>query len=396
MMKSNIVDEKGFKVGFTSYDVCSRCVMDISDPLISFNEEGVCNYCQSFEEHPERYGKVSYGLERWKFLVEEIKEKGKNNPYDCIIGVSGGVDSSFVCYVAEKAGLRCVIVHVNNGFDSEVSRHNVKRIFENTGFFYVERSVPPEEFRDVQVAYLKSGVIDADVPSDYLIEHFVRKTALRYDIPYVLSGGNYFADCFMPTSWNYPYKSDWTNLRNIHRQFGNGVSLKHFPKHGALRLMWIHGFKLQYVKPLNYVGYDRFKAKKTLEREWKWKDYGEKHGENILSRFYQNYILYRKYGVDKRRANYSNYIRSGGMTREEALKRLKSPPWYNAADLYFILDKLGLTYEEFIWIMDEVPIRSHEEFGSNRGVMDWWENLKNYPLVGGALYRGSKWIRGRS
>jgi len=363
--------------------------MDNSDPTLTLDGNHVCNYCRSFAAHPEWYGKCNNGGKVWKYVLEQIKRAGEGKPYDCIVGASGGVDSSFVCYVAFHHELRPLLIHVDNGFDSEVSRRNIETILDHTGFDIMRPSVDPEEFRSVQLAYLRASVIDTDVPSDYLIEWFVRLSALKHKIRYVLGGGNYFADCFMPTAWTYPYKSDWINLRNIHSHFGNGVKLRTWPRYSALHLLWIDR-SIRYVTPLNHVGYNRFEARAVLKKEWGWTDYGiGKHGENILSRFYQRHILPVKFGVDKRKANYSNYIRSGGMTRQDALLKLKEPmydPEQFRRDKEFVLKKLRITEEMFEYFM-RLPPRSHEEFGSSQWIFESIDRMKNLPVVGGVWHR---------
>lgn len=351
--------------------MCSKCVMDDSnDPNISFDKEGLCNYCVAFRDHPKSYGvrSVDEGLSLWAGLVQQMKREGEGKRADCIIGVSAGIDSSYVSYVAHEYGLKALLVHASNGFDSPVSQRNMKRILEHTDFELEKYTVDFEEFKSVQLAFLRASVIDTDVPSDYLIEAFIRKTALKNDIHYVLSGGNYFADAFMPTAWNYPNKHDFTNIRNINRRFGNGLKLKSFPKHGTFKVLWNKNRKkLRYVTPLNYIGYHRFEALKTLQKEWGYEAYGHKHGENIFTRFYQRHILPLKFGVDKRRANYSNYIRSGGLTREEALAKLEKPlydPQKFEEDKTFVLVKLGLSEIAFKVIMD-LPQVPHEAFGTD-------------------------------
>jgi hypothetical protein len=325
-------------------------------------------------------GNVPNGLAVWENVVlPKIKASGIGKKYDCVIGISGGIDSSFVAYIAKQYGLRTLLVHASTGFDSNISKRNLQRILEYTGFDIVYPTVDAEDFRSVQIAYLKASVLDADVPADYLIETFERKTALDNKVKYVLSGGNFYADAFMPYSWTYPNKQDYTNLININRAYGF-CDLKSFPKFGAWQVLVARYYKkLIYATPLNYVGYTRPKAFKILADKLGYEDYGEKHFENIFTRFYQAYILPTKFGIDKRKANYSNYIRSGGLTKEQALNKLHEPAYPTemfVADKAFILNKLKLSDKEFDDIM-ALPIVSHKHFGSDA----WIYNIEKPYLL---------------
>ncbi len=247
------------------------------------------------------------------------------------------------------------------------------------------------------MAYLWASVLDTDVPADYLIEAFIRNVALKHHVKYVLSGGNYYADAFMPYSWTFKNKQDWVNLRNINEKYG-WKKLNSFPVFGAWQVLEArHIRKLIYATPLNYVGYTRPKAFKILRDVVGYEDYGEKHGENIFTRFYQCYILPVKFGIDKRKANYSNYIRSGGMTRQEALEKLTASPYDIFPfddDKKFILDKLGLSEKDFAEIMAK-PRVEHSVFGSDEWIYNFekpylWARRTAKRLLGDAKYVCSK------
>ena len=361
--------------------ICNECVMSFpEDPNVTFDGNGVCNYCTIFKEKPEIFGKHTpeKASELWNKKLYEIKslrENTQNWKYDCLIGASGGLDSSYLCYIARKHDLKALLVNVDNSFNSDTANRNLKIIKDKTGFDWYSPSMSFDEFRELQLAFLRASVIDTDLPSDYLIEAFIHILARKHKIKYIFSGGNYFADAFMPTAWNYPNKTDYTNIMNVYKKFGNSAKLKTLPKYGAFQVLqdkYLH--KIKYVTPLNLVCYNRFEALKTLQKEWKYEAYDDKHGENIFTRFYQRYILPVKFGVDKRIANYSNYIRSNGMTRNEALRLLRKsaydyPVFEN--DKKFILEKLGLSGKEFVDIM-ALPVRSHKESGSD----DWLYKLE--------------------
>jgi len=349
--------------------VCSECIMDKDDPEISFDEKGVCNYCRQFKAHPEDWQITHDRLERWQAIVNKIKKDGEGKPFNCIIGVSGGVDSSFLVHVAQTYGLAPLLIHAANGFDTELSKQNMACVAKNAGFDLKIVEVDPEEFRSLQLAFLRASVLDTDIPADYILEAVQAKEAVRHKIKYILTGWNWHSEAFMPSAWTYRNKNDYTNLRNIHNKFGEGVKLRKWIRYGFLEKYWdrkIH--HIQKVCPLNYVPYTKKGTIQWLQQNWGWQPYRDKHGENIFTRFYQRYILVEKFGIDKRKMHFSNLIRSGGMTREEALEEIKKSP-YNyemfLQDKAFILNKLRLSEEEFDRIM-KLPPRKHEEFGTDK------------------------------
>lgn len=365
----------------TKYQVCTKCVMDTTDPSISFNYEGVCNYCQNWDSHPELYGKIPDSLKVWKETIEPKILDSKRGIYDSVIGISGGIDSCYLAYlIKNKTVLNPLLVHVkNSAWDTEISKRNLNKILDYTGFDIVYPTVNMEEYIALQRAYFYASVMDTDVPADYLIEAFIRKIATKNKIRYVLSGGNYFADAFMPYTWTYPNKLDRVNMMKIYKLYGNGVQLKSFPVFGAKEYLvsrYIH--KLKYTTPLNFFGYNRFEAIKELEKKIGFEMYADKHGENVFTRFYQNYMLPTKFGIDKRRANYSNYIRSGGLTRDEGVNMLSKPlydPKQLAADKALVLSTLRFTDEEFERIMNLV-IMSHKIFGSDKWVYNIEDSIR--------------------
>lgn len=356
------------------YRRCTQCVMDTDDPEITFDHNGVCNYCRQFKEAPEGFGKVPNALQIWMKLIQDMKKDGLGKPYDCVMGISGGVDSSYLCHVVKEAGLRSICVHVDNGFNSEFSKRNMGIVLEKTGFDCEFVSVDPEEFRSLLLAYLRASVLDTDVPADYAIEAVQYRVALKYGLKHILSGWNYHNEAFMPSAWTYRNKNDHTNLRNIHNRFGEGVKLRLFPHWGALEMIINRKlYGLRKIAPLNYVGYTKKAAVEWLKKNWGWQEYKDKHGENIFSRFYQRYILYTKFGIDKRKSHYSNLIRSGGMTRAEACEELKKHPYdplQYKSDKAFILKKLRIAEGDLTHIMAQPP-RKHAEFGSD----ERWINL---------------------
>jgi len=367
-------------------EVCSRCVLDTDDPNISFDGKGICNYCKQFEEHPEGWGITSNALQVWAYKIYRMKVEARGE-HHCILGISGGVDSSYLCHVAEVAGLNPLLVHVDGGFDDPLAVRNMEKLIEHTGFEHITYTLDPDEFRSLLLAYLRSSVLDTDMPSDYGIEVYQLRTALNRKIRYILTGWNYHNEAFMPTAWNYPNKLDHTNLRNIHNKFGEGIDIHKLWTWGAFQQLYYKNlFKIEKVAALNYINYSKKKAVKWLKKNWGWKEYRDKHGENIFTRLYQRHILYRKFGIDKRKAHYSNLIRSGGMTRDEALEELKNDPYDREQfkeDLAFTLSKLRLSMIEWNEIMN-TPRRPHEIFGSDER---WYRLARLYLRVKKKLAR---------
>ena len=241
---------------------CSKCVMDDkNDSDFIVDEAGVCNYCRSFAENPAAYRKYADGMSQWvNQIAPEIRRCGKGKDFDAVIGVSGGIDSSYLTYTMSKFHFRCFLAHADNDFDTNIAKRNLELISKKSGFPLKKYSVDADEYRSVQLAYFRAGVIDLDVPADYLDEASVRKAAVDNNVQYILSGGNYFSDAIMPVSWTYVRKNDWTNLRNINRKFGY-KKLKSFPLNGVLQGIYNRRIrKMRYVTPLNYIGYHRFEA----------------------------------------------------------------------------------------------------------------------------------------
>lgn len=350
--------------------------MDETDPNLTFNEKGVCNYCQDWEKNSKNLGAIPNGKEIWEKQIVPAIKKSQPNPFNpnCIIGASGGIDSSYLCYIAKQYGLNGLVIHVDGGFDSPVGKRNLDRAIKQTGFPLKNLTFDTDTYRSIQLAYFKAGVVDTDVPADYLIDSSLRQQAIENNITYVLTGGNFFIDAYMPKTWTKTNKLDYGNLKGIVKSAYpdryKQILLK-FPKFTSWdELKYRRFYGLKYVTPLNYIGYNRDQAMKLLQEEWGFEDYGGKHYENIFTRFYQRYVLPQKFNVDKRKANYSNLIRSGGLTRQEALEKMKEPlypPEELLKDLKVVLDFLQITQEEFNYIMNSQP-RPHSDFGSDEWV----------------------------
>lgn len=344
--------------------MCSQCVMDTSDNEIIFDEYGICNHCHRMKERLKEKLNVNKREARLSKLICEIKRAGIGKTYDCIIGLSGGIDSTYVAYKVKEFGLRPLAVHLDNGWDSELAVKNIENIVTKLNIDLYSHVIDWEEFKQIQLAYLRASVIDIEVPTDHAILAALYKTARKYKVSYILNGCNAVTESIMPRSWLYPHKLDSRNLKDIVANFGK-VKLKTFPTIGLFSKLYCqHFLKIENIAMLDYLDYCKNNAKIEMMRVLGWVDYGGKHYESVFTKFYQAYILPRKFKVDKRLAHLSCLINSGQMTRCEALQQL-------AHDLYpveelrlekgYVLKKLGLSDEDFEAIMT-LPIRQHEEF----------------------------------
>lgn len=350
------------------YQICTRCIMDTTDPDIKFDENKVCNHCREYDKLAKKYvftGKE--GEKKLNEIVSKIQEQGKNKEHDCIIGLSGGVDSTYVAYLAKKLGLRPLCVHLDNGWDSELAVKNIERIVKKFNFDFYTYVVDWEEFKDLQLAYLKASVVDIEAITDHAIVATWYKIANERDIKYILNGNNIATEGIMPESWLHKNKNDLINLKAIHNQFGT-VKLKTLPTLGLSKRIYYQLIKnIQTISILNYVTYVKKDVKKIIAQELDWKDYGSKHYESIFTHFYQAYILPRKFNIDKRKAHLSTLICSGQITKEEALKEMQKDLYPEEAlkkDKEYVLKKLGLTDKEFERIMG-LPIKSHYDYRSD-------------------------------
>jgi N-acetyl sugar amidotransferase len=363
----------------TPYRQCAMTVMDtIADPRISFDARGVCNYYYEFKTaEKERVFTGQEGERKLKELTERIKKDGNGKQYDSIMGLSGGVDSSYVAYQAKRLGLRPLAVHFDNGWNSELAVMNIENIVSKLDLDLYTLVVDWEEFKDLQLAYLRASVVDIEVVTDHAITATLFRLAKKYKIKYVLGGSNVATECIMPSDWVFN-KNDHINLRAIHQAFGK-VPLKTYPMFDTLLKKYSNSIlKSGWVSFLNYMPYNKEEVKRTIGRELGWRDYGGKHYESSFTKFYQAYILPEKFGIDKRKPHLSNLICAGQMTREVALEELKKPLYSGEElkqDLVFVLKKFGLSREEFDEIM-RLPIRKHSDFAVETSVYDRYWMLK--------------------
>ena len=362
----------------SGYRMCSRCIMDTSDPNIEFDDSGHCNHCRRFDERARNEiftGEAA--VNRLSFIVDEVKRAGRGRDYDCVIGVSGGVDSTAVAYHVKQLGLRPLAVHLDNGWNSELAVDNIKRTLETLKIDLQTYVLDWEEFRDLQVAFLKSGVPNCEIPTDHAINALLVKTALAHKARHVMLGGNVATEGIMPSAWCY-YNHDLRHLQAIQKRFGTRklASLPRVSFPGYLYAFLVRG--VRFIPLLNCLDYNKAKAKDLIQTELGWRDYGGKHFESIYTRFYQAYILPRKFGFDKRRPHLSTLVASGEISRETALAELQKDPYGDcdlAQDKEFVIKKLGLTEAGFDEIMSAAP-RTHYDFPSNAFFFDGLPRLR--------------------
>jgi N-acetyl sugar amidotransferase len=327
--------------------------MDTSDPDITFDQNGVCIRCHDYDRKvKDQVFSGTEGERKLQEMIETIKRDGEGKQYDCLIGISGGVDSTFVAYKVKQYGLRPLAVHLDNGWDSELAVNNIHKALNILGIDLHTHVIDWEEFKDLQVAFLKASTPDSEIPSDHAIVSLMYQMADQMGIKHVITGRNIRTETHVPSAWSTGH-FDWKYIQSVHRQFGK-VQLKSYP-HRTLLQEEFYRLRQNWFDILNYVDYIKSDAIKVLEKELGWQYYGGKHFESIYTRFFQGYILPVKFGYDKRRGHLSSLICSGEITRQDALAELSKPtyaPALQEADREYVVKKLGLTDDEFQTILD--------------------------------------------
>jgi N-acetyl sugar amidotransferase len=341
--------------------------MDTSDPGIEFNNIGECSLCTEFIHKRARHN--YHGQEsdaQFKQLIAEMKKAGEGKEYDCVVGLSGGIDSSYVAYICKQNGLRALAVHMDNGWNSEEAVLNIKNIAQKLQIDYESYVLDWEEFKDLQLAFLKASVPEAETPTDIALLAAVHKTALKYGIKYIISGGNFATEGILPKYWHYNAK-DLTYLKYIQKTFGT-KSLRKFPLFGFVQEMYYKLVKkMRIVYLLNYIPYSKNDAMELLTKELDWRYYGGKHYESKYTGFIQSYYLFKKFGIDYRRATFATQICTGEITRAIALQKLETKPYDDAKaqiEKEYIAKKLSISLKEFEDIID-LPAKWYDDYPNN-------------------------------
>jgi N-acetyl sugar amidotransferase len=336
------------------YRICTRCIMDTSDPEITFNEQGVCNHCIRYDN--ELHKRVFIGEvadEKLKNIVSKIKRYGKGKEYDCIIGVSGGVDSTYVAYLTKQLGIKPLAIHFDNGWNSELAVSNIEKTLETLGIDLYTYVIDWDEFKDLQLSFLKASTPDCEIPTDHAINALLFREANKRKIKYIINGMNFASESLSVPSWSYGH-SDWKYIKSVHKKFGS-LQLKSYPKFTFFNLFYWNVIKqIKVVSILNYVEYKKEVVMKILQDEVGWIYYGGKHYESIYTRFYQGYILPNKFCIDKRIGHLSDLIHSGQITRDQALQQMEAEAYDEKLlrqDMDFVIKKLELDDTSFNSIM---------------------------------------------
>jgi N-acetyl sugar amidotransferase len=368
------------------YQICSRCIMDTSDPLIGFDEEGICNHCKRADRllHSEPLSLPNdEKAKRLQELADNIKAKTKGKQYDCIIGVSGGADSTYVAYLVKKAGLNPLAVHLDNGWDSKLAVTNIEKALRKLGIDLFTFVIDWEEFRDLQLSFLKASTPDSEVPSDHAISAILYRIAEKYGIKYIIAGTNISTESILPAAWSHGH-SDWKYIRGLQKRFGT-AKLKTFPHFTLWQLMsYMVVKRIKFVSILNYVDYVKEDAIRILQDELGWEYYGGKHHESKYTQFYQAYILPHKFGYDKRRAHLSSLIMAGQISRDEALAEMKKelyPPDKLKEDREYVINKFAITEAEFDKIMN-LPVRKFSDYPSYENSFYYKLLMRIYRMLG--------------
>ena len=351
------------------YRVCKRCVMDGTDPGVTFDENGICSFCKRYDEvkavsgyHP---GESEKELAR---TVAIMKEKSAKLPYDCILGISGGVDSAYMLYTAQKLGLRILAVHVDTGWNSEMAVRNIERMCQKLNVQLHTYVMDWPTMKELQRAYMLSGVANLDVPQDHLFVSAMYEMTRKYKVKYILNGSNVATEgSSTPFTAQHTFRDTW-HLNSIYRKCGRGKSLKKYPRL-SLYHAWFGLPGVTKVNLLNYIPYSKKDAIELLSREFGWEYYGGKHFESRFTKYFQSVYLPRKFGYDKRRSHLSCLVLNGEMTRDEALAELAQPPYpveQQKEDEEYILKKLDIDPDTWHKILEAPPTPDDTYFSQTK------------------------------
>jgi N-acetyl sugar amidotransferase len=355
------------------YQIFTKTVIDtIGDPDVRFDEQGICNYYYEFKEKLKvRVPSPEVASDKLASMVTAIKKDGKSKQYDCIIGISGGVDSTYTAYLVKKLGLRPLAVHLDNGWNSELAVKNIENILNKLEIDLYTEVMDWEMFRDLQLSFLKASTPDGEIPTDHAILSILYKIAAKYGVKHIISGMNFRNEGMLPPSWARGYL-DWKYIRSVHKIFGTH-SLKTFPHLTIAGFLYFNLIrKIRSVSFINYIDFNKEVAMKLIQEELGWKYYGGKHYESVYTRFYQAYILPRKFNIDKRKAHLTCLIISSynELSREMALEILKEPtadPKLMEDDKAYVIKKFGITAEDFDQIMSS-PVKSILDYPNNHHI----------------------------
>lgn len=360
-------------------NICVKCIMDYSDPDLVIDSEGICNHCRRYVNQLNlRIFTDQVADLKLKELVQKIKKSSYKNDYNCIIGVSGGVDSTYVAYLVKELGLKPLAIHFDNGWNSELAVSNIEKVLDKLNIDLYTYVIKWDVFKDLQLSFLKASTPDGEIPTDHAINALLFREANKRGIKWIINGMNFATESISVPSWSYGH-SDWKYIKSIHKLFGS-KKLDVYPKYTIWDLFrWTFIKKIKVVSILNYVNYNRADVMNILENKLDWVYYGGKHYESIYTRFFQGYILPNKFKIDKRRGHLSDLIRSGQLTREEALEELKLPIYdlgMLRQDKIFVLKKFGLSEEQFENLMS-LPRKSYKDYPNSTFIINLLKSIVN-------------------
>lgn len=338
---------------YSANKVCTRCIMDDTVQGITFDEKGECTFCKIHDELDAKFPANADTSRELDTLIAKIKKDGKGKRYDCVVGVSGGRDSTYTLYSAVKLGLRPLAVHFDNGWNSDLAVQNIKNVCKKLNIELYTHVADWEEFKDMQRAFLKASVPDAEVPTDWVIFSVLFKAAKDEGVKYIIHGHSFRTEGTTPLTWTY---MDGKYVNYIQKRFGT-KRIKSFPVMTMFDYLYYTFIKrIVQVRLLYYLPYDEDKILDMLTNEVGWQSYGGKHHESKYTGFFQSFILTRKFNIDKRKLHYSALIRSGQLNRQNSLDKVKTDPYIGGMEtLEYCLKKLEFTHEEFETIMNEKP-----------------------------------------
>lgn len=344
---------------------CTRCLLDTTVSSIQFDESGVCNFCKSHDLLSEKYSNPEINKEELEKLIDNIKKNGRGKDYDCIVGVSGGTDSSYTLHLTKLLGLRPLAVHFDNGWNTDESVSNVKKITQKLGVDLETYVVNWDEFKDVQISFLKASTPCIEAPTDVAIHAVLFKTASKEKLKYILGGQSFKTEGTVPREWSY---LDGTYIKTVQKEFGT-VQLKSFPNLSLTEIAYYTFVKgIRNVPFLNYFEYDKLSAKQLLKSEYGWVDYGGHHYENIYSKFAFGYYLPKKFGIDKRKVSLSGPVRSGLMEKSDAQRLINCSPLIDEDIVNYVKNKLSLNDKEYLDIF-MLPQKTYKDYYTSERIL---------------------------
>jgi len=378
------------KVNNKNFKMCTNCVMDTSDSLITFDKNGVCDHCQNFNKNIKNKINLKDSVSKLKKIIEKIKIKKKQN-YDCLIGISGGVDSCYLAhYAKQELKLNPLMVHVDTGWNSIESTGNIEKIIDSLELDLVTIVIPWKEMKDLQLSFFKAQHPNLDIPQDHAIFASLYKYAIKNDIQYILNGGNFSTECIRePLEWAY-HASDVRHIKDVHKKFGN-IKLKKFPLCNIFTYKIYYRFfkDLKVIQPLNYIEYNKSKCMQKLENLYGWVKYEHKHYESRFTKFFEGYWLLKKFGYDKRKAHFSSLVLTNQMNREDAIEKLSNYPINEKEiknEFSFISKKLDISEEE-LNILLEGKNKSFKDYKSSYLIIQFFVKLLRFFKLESRLIR---------